>query len=131
MSSTNSALHGTAFTVSVDLKRGTTTGTSAADRAATIAALADPASRADDFARPGHLFPIVADPGGVAARPGHTEAAIRLAELAGCRPVAVICEIMAEDGSMARDGELANLAARHDLPMVSVDEVAADGGRVR
>ncbi len=125
MTPVNSALHHTAFTVSVDYRHGTTTGTSAGDRAATIAALADPAATDDDFARPGHVFPIVADPGGVQARAGHTEAALELARLAGRRPVAVICEIMAADGSMARGAELQALADRFDLPVVSVDEVAA------
>ena len=125
MTARNSALHGTAFTVSVDYRHGTTTGTSAADRAATIAALADPAAAAADFARPGHVFPIIGDPGGVRARPGHTEAALELMRLAGCRPVAVICEIMAADGSMAGAAELRRLAAEHRLPVVSVAEVAA------
>ena len=124
MAPDNSALHGTAFTVSVDYRHGTTTGISAADRAATIVALADPGAGARDFARPGHMFPIVADPGGVHARPGHTEAAIELMRLAGCRPVAVICEIMAADGSMAGDAELLELARTHGLPVVSVEQVA-------
>ena len=125
MTTQNSALHGTAFTVSVDYRHGTTTGTSAADRAATITALADPAAAAADFARPGHVFPIIGDPGGVRARPGHTEAALELMRLAGCRPAAVICEIMAADGSMAGAAELQLLAAEHRLPVVSVAEVAA------
>lgn len=124
MTAANSALHGTAFTVSVDYRCGTSTGTSAADRAATIAALADPAAAAEEFARPGHVFPIIGDPGGVRVRPGHTEAALELMRLAGCRPVAVICEIMAEDGSMAGATELRRLAADHRLPVVSVDAVA-------
>ena len=124
MTAENSALHGTAFTVSVDYRGGTSTGTSAADRAATIAALADPAAAAEEFARPGHVFPIIGDPGGVRARPGHTEAALELMRMAGCRPVAVICEVMAEDGSMAGAAELRRLAARHRLPVVSVDAVA-------
>ena len=125
MTAQNDALHGTAFTVSVDYRHGTATGTSAADRAATSAALADPAAAAADFARPGHVFPIIGDPGGVRARPGHTEAALELMRLAGCRPVAVICEIMADDGSMAGAAELRRLAAQHRLPVVSVAEVAA------
>ena len=124
MAPENSALHGTAFTVSVDYRHGTTTGTSAGDRSATIVALADPAATAQEFARPGHVFPIVGDPGGVRTRPGHTEAAIELMRLAGCRPVAVICEIMAADGSMAGDAELQELAQTHRLPVVSVEEVA-------
>ena len=128
MAPNNSALHGTAFTVSVDYRHGTTTGISAADRAATIVALAAPAAKAHDFARPGHMFPIVGDPGGVHARPGHTEAAIELMRLAGCRPVAVICEIMSADGSMAGDAELLELARTHRLPVVSVEQVAEVAG---
>ena len=124
MAAVNSALHSTAFTVSVDYRHGTTTGISAADRAATIVALADSDAGAGDFARPGHMFPIIADPGGVHARPGHTEAAIELMRMAGCRPVAVICEIMAADGSMAGDAELMELARTHGLPVVSVEQVA-------
>ena len=126
MAAVNSALHSTAFTVSVDYRHGTTTGISAADRAATIVALADPGAAAGDFARPGHMFPIVADPGGVHARPGHTEAAVELMRMAGCRPVAVICEIMAADGSMAGDAELMELARTHGLPVVSVEQVAEE-----
>ena len=126
MAARNSALHGTAFTVSVDYRHGTSTGTSAADRAATIAALADPDAAAEDFARPGHVFPIIGDPGGVRARPGHTEAALDLMRRAECRPVAVICEIMAADGSMAGAAELRRLAAEHRLPVVSVAEVAEE-----
>ena len=128
MAAANSALHGTAFTVSVDYRHGTTTGISAADRAATIVALADPDAGAGDFARPGHMFPIIADPGGVHARPGHTEAAVELMRMAGCRPVAVICEIMAADGSMAGDAELMELARAHGLPVVSVEQVAEAAG---
>ena len=129
MAAANSALHGTAFTVTVDYRHGTTTGISAADRAATAVALADPDADAGDFARPGHMFPIIADPGGVQARPGHTEAAIELMRLAGCRPVAVICEIMAADGSMAGDAELMELARTHGLPVVSVEQVAEAAGK--
>ena len=128
MAAANSALHGTAFTVSVDYRHGTTTGISAADRAATSVALADPDAGAGDFARPGHMFPIIADPGGVHARPGHTEAAVELMRMAGCRPVAVICEIMAADGSMAGDAELMELARTHGLPVVSVEQVAEVAG---
>ena len=128
MAPDNSALHGTAFTVSVDYRYGTTTGISAADRSATIVALADPGAQAREFARPGHVFPIVGDTGGVRARPGHTEAAIELMRLAGCRPVAVICEIMAADGSMAGEAELLALARTHRLPVVSVEQVAEVAG---
>lgn len=97
----------TAFTVSVDAARGVTTGISAADRARAIRLLADPLSVPADFVQPGHVFPLVARPGGVLRRAGHTEAAVDLATMAGLSPAAVICEIMNEDGTMARGGQLA------------------------
>jgi 3,4-dihydroxy-2-butanone 4-phosphate synthase len=106
----------TAFTVSVDAKAGTTTGISAADRALTIRRLADPAASADDFSRPGHVFPLQARAGGVLERPGQTEAALDLCALAGLAPVAAICEITNEDGSMARRPELRRLARRDLTP---------------
>ena len=102
---TNASLHdpfGTAFTQSVDVRRGTTTGISAYDRIATVKALIDGKSHLEDFITPGHLFPLIARPGGVLRRSGHTEAAVDLARLAGLKPAGVICEIMKEDGRMAR-----------------------------
>src|SRR5882762_10024561 len=105
----------TAFTVSVDVRAGTTTGVSSADRAATIRALADEASVAGDFARPGHIFPLRSRRGGVLVRAGHTEAAIDLCRLAGLKPVGVLCEVMNEDGSMARRPQLEEFARRHQL----------------
>jgi 3,4-dihydroxy 2-butanone 4-phosphate synthase / GTP cyclohydrolase II len=115
---------GTAFTVSVDL-RGSTTGISALERARTAKALADPESRPTDFTRPGHLFPLAARPGGVLERRGHTEAAVDLSRLAGSpEPAGLICEIMNEDGSMARMGELEAFAARHGLPLICVADIA-------
>jgi 3,4-dihydroxy 2-butanone 4-phosphate synthase/GTP cyclohydrolase II len=115
---------GTAFAVSVDL-RGSTTGISALERARTAQALADPESRPADFTRPGHLFPLAARPGGVLERPGHTEAAVDLSRLAGSpEPAGLICEIMNEDGSMARMSELEAFAARHGLPLISVADIA-------
>lgn len=119
----NTERHGTAFTASVDVEGDTTTGISAADRAATLRALADPARRADDFARPGHVFPLRARPGGVLKRAGHTEAAVDLARLAGCRPAGVICEIVDADGNMARLPELIEFAAEHGLPVVSIADL--------
>ena len=119
----------TAFTVSVDLKRGTTTGISAADRAATIRALADPTTRPDDLARPGHVFPLRASPGGVLRRAGHTEAAVDLCRLAGLRPAGVLAEIVNDDGTMARLPELERFAAQHGLIMVSVADLIAYRGR--
>ncbi len=117
------ALHGTAFTQSVDWVHGTTTGISAADRAATLRGLADAATRPEDLARPGHIFPIVARAGGVLERGGHTEAAMDLCRLAGLPPACAICEIMNDDGSMARGRELKEIARRLGLPIVSVANI--------
>ncbi len=119
----NTALHGTAFTESVDWIHGTTTGISAADRAATLQGLADGKSRAEDLARPGHVFPIIARPGGVLERKGHTEAAVDLCRQAGLPSAGVICEIMNPDGTMARGGDLEGIAARAGLRMISVDDI--------
>jgi 3,4-dihydroxy 2-butanone 4-phosphate synthase/GTP cyclohydrolase II len=105
----------TAFTVTVDAKHGVATGISAADRAYTMALLANPASSRADFDVPGHVFPLIAKDGGVLERPGHTEAAVDLARLAGLEPAGVICEIMNEDGTMARGPEIQAFAARHGL----------------
>ncbi|SEJ08595.1 GTP cyclohydrolase II /3,4-dihydroxy-2-butanone 4-phosphate synthase [Azotobacter beijerinckii] len=121
----NSESQQTAFTVSVDYRHGTSTGISAADRAATLNALADPSSRPDDFARPGHIFPLRARAGGVLERPGHTEAALDLAVLAGHRPAGVLCEIVNDDGSMARRPELFAFAREHGLPIVSIEQLIA------
>jgi 3,4-dihydroxy 2-butanone 4-phosphate synthase / GTP cyclohydrolase II len=121
----NSDPAGTAFHVSVDVRVGTTTGISASDRAATIRALADPYSCADDFSRPGHVFPLAAREGGVLERAGHTEAAADLVNLAGLDPVAVICEIADSDGEMARKPALVAFAKRHQIPMVTIAELAA------
>ncbi|SFF90388.1 GTP cyclohydrolase II /3,4-dihydroxy-2-butanone 4-phosphate synthase [Blastococcus tunisiensis] len=115
---------GTAFTVSVDLRTGISTGISAADRAATVRALADPSSTAEDFVRPGHIFPLRARPGGVLERAGHTEAAVDLSRLAGLRTAAVISEVVNDDGSMARRGDLRRFAVQHDLHLISVDDLA-------
>lgn len=116
---------GTAFTVSVDLRDGTTTGISAADRAATIRALVDRAAAPGDFARPGHVFPLRALPGGVLRRPGHTEAAVDLATLAGLSPAGVLCELVRPDGGMARGDDLARFAAEHGLAIITVAELIA------
>jgi 3,4-dihydroxy 2-butanone 4-phosphate synthase/GTP cyclohydrolase II len=115
----------TAYTVTVDFRHGTTTGISAADRAATIRALVDPAVRADDFNRPGHVFPLRALPGGVLRRPGHTEASVDLSMLAGLRPGGVLAEVVNDDGSMARRPELEAFARRHGLPIVSIADLIA------
>ncbi len=117
--------HQTAFTVSVDYKNGTTTGISAFDRAATIRALADPNAKADEFNRPGHLFPLRYHPGGVFARPGHTEAIIDLCNLMGKYPAGIVCEIMNEDGSMARMEDLEEFARVHELNILSIAQIVA------
>lgn len=113
----------TAFMESVDAREGTTTGISAYDRARTIEALMDEKTRPDDLLRPGHLFPLEAAEGGVLARPGHTEAAVDLARLAGLKPAGVICEVIRKDGQMARRKDLVAFAAEHRLPMVSIADL--------
>lgn len=113
----------TAFTVSVDARQGTTTGVSAAERAHTIRALADPESGAVDFVRPGHVFPLRYEPGGVLTRPGHTEATVDLALLAGCRPVGVLAELVNDDGTMMRDAQLRRFADAHGLLLVSIEDL--------
>jgi 3,4-dihydroxy 2-butanone 4-phosphate synthase len=121
----NTELHKTAFTVSVDYLPATTTGISAADRAATVQALMDPGARPADFARPGHIFPLRAHSEGVRRRPGHTEAAVDLARLAGRLPSGVICEVANDDGSMARLPELLVFAEIHSLPLVTIKDLVA------
>src|SRR5262245_57671656 len=123
MVSDNTAPLGTAFTVSVDARRGVTTGTSAYDRAITIRTLVDPVARPEDFTRPGHIFPLRAMPGGVLRRAGHTEAAVDLARLAGFAPAGVICEVMDEDGGMARVPQLIALARQHGLKLITIKDL--------
>ncbi|HEX7879655.1 MAG TPA: bifunctional 3,4-dihydroxy-2-butanone-4-phosphate synthase/GTP cyclohydrolase II [Candidatus Eisenbacteria bacterium] len=125
MVETNTAPHGTAFTVSVDYLIGTTTGISAHDRAATIKALADPGSRPQDFGRPGHIFPLKAAEGGVLRRAGHTEAVIDLLTLADLQPVGLLCEILDDDGSMARAPRLHRFAAEHQLKIITIKDLIA------
>jgi 3,4-dihydroxy 2-butanone 4-phosphate synthase len=121
----NTESHKTAFTVSVDYLKGTTTGISAADRAATVRALVDDRTKPDEFARPGHIFPLRANPRGVLGRPGHTEAAVDLARLAGRIPAGVICEVANDDGTMSRLSELTLFAERHNLPLVTIEDLVA------
>ena len=123
MVATNSESHRTAFTVSVDLRAGTTTGVSSGDRAATIRALADTGSKPLDFARPGHIFPLRSRRGGVLVRTGHTEAAVDLCRLAGLQPAGVICEVMNDDGTMARRPQLEAFAARHGLKIGTIADL--------
>ena len=126
MVSNNTDPMDTAFTVSVDLKgSGVTSGISASDRSKTIKAIVDNNTKPDDLARPGHIFPLIAKDGGVLRRTGHTEAAIDFARLAGCSPAGVICEIMSEDGSMARVPELIKVAKKLDLKIVSIEDLVA------
>ena len=125
MSSDNTALGGTAFTVSIDVKgHDVTTGISAHDRARTIRAAVDADSCPEDFARPGHVFPLRARAGGVLERRGQTEAAVDLASLSGLYPAGVICEIVNDDGTMARVGDLVPFCHRHGLVLITVAELA-------
>jgi 3,4-dihydroxy 2-butanone 4-phosphate synthase / GTP cyclohydrolase II len=123
MVSENTTAYRTAFTVSVDAKRGTTTGISAADRTTTVHALIDPACRPDDLARPGHIFPLRYREGGVLKRAGHTEAAVDLARLAGLSPAGVLAEVVNDDGTMARLPELERFAAEHGLMLISIADL--------
>jgi 3,4-dihydroxy 2-butanone 4-phosphate synthase/GTP cyclohydrolase II len=126
MVSSNTSFHGTPFTVSVDLLgNGCTTGISASDRAKTIRALVDPATKPEDLGRPGHIFPLKAKTKGVIRRPGHTEATVDLARLAGLNPGGVLVEIMNEDGSMARLPELSGIAKKFHLKMVTIKSLVA------
>ncbi|MDP2914485.1 MAG: bifunctional 3,4-dihydroxy-2-butanone-4-phosphate synthase/GTP cyclohydrolase II [Candidatus Aminicenantes bacterium] len=119
----NTARFQTAFTVSIDAKEGITTGISAHDRARTVLAAVDPKTKPSDLARPGHVFPLQAKEGGVLARAGQTEAAVDLAGLAGLTPAGVICEIMNEDGTMARLPELERISAEHGLPILTIADL--------
>ncbi len=119
----NTSFLGTAFTVSIDARKGITTGISAADRATTILAAVDSKTRPQDIARPGHIFPLRAKNGGVLVRPGQTEASVDMARIAGLYPAGVICEIMNEDGTMARLPELNEFAKVHNLKMVTVADL--------
>lgn len=119
----NRSPYGTNFTVSIEAASGVTTGISAADRARTIRVAVDPASTPRDLVRPGHIFPLRARPGGVIERPGQTEASVDMARLCGLTPAGVICEILNDDGTMARMPDLRIFAARHDLRIVSVRQL--------
>jgi 3,4-dihydroxy 2-butanone 4-phosphate synthase/GTP cyclohydrolase II len=116
----NTSVHTTAFTVSVDARKGTTTGISAFDRAATIKTIIDPGTLLTDLLRPGHVFPLIAKDGGVLTRDGHTEATVDLARLAGCNPSGILCEILDADGTMARLPRLQEIARQHNLKIVTV-----------
>jgi len=119
----NTSFHGTAFTISIDARKGVTTGISASDRATTILTTVDSQTRPQDLARPGHIFPLRAKKGGVLVRPGQTEASVDIARVAGLYPAGVICEIMNEDGTMARLPELKDFAGAHRLKMIRVADL--------
>lgn len=119
----NTALHKTAFSISVDAIEGTTTGISAFDRATTIQKIVDPKTSPDELARPGHIFPLVANPDGVVGRPGHTEAVVDLARLSGMNPAGVLCEVLNEDGTMARFPQITDMAEEFKLKMITVGDL--------
>ena len=121
----NDSLHGTAFTVSIDARHGVSTGISAADRLATVRAAIAPNAKPADLARPGHIFPLRAVPGGVLVRRGHTEGSVDLAKLAGLMPAAVIVELMDRDGEMLRSKAAKNFARRHGFPVLTIAEIVA------
>ena len=121
----NTSLHSTAMTVAVDAAYGITTGISSADRAHTIRLLSEPEATSENFVQPGHVFPLRYQEGGVLVRAGHTEGSIDLIRSAGKRPAAVVCEIMNDDGTMARRPELEAMAAEHDIPIVSIADIIA------
>ena len=125
MNRSNTSRHETAFTTSIEARHGVTTGISAADRACTIAAAINPNGTADDIVTPGHVFPLLAREGGTLIRAGHTEAAVDIARLAGLNPAGVICEIMNDDGSMARLPELVSFAQHHNLKLGSIADLIA------
>src|SRR5690554_6969981 len=119
----NSSGFGTKFTLSIEAREGETTGISAADRARTVQAAVARNAKASDLVQPGHIFPLMSDPGGVLSRAGHTEASCDLAALAGCEPAGVICEIMNDDGSMARREDLERFAEEHDLKIGTIADL--------
>ncbi|MCH8279188.1 MAG: bifunctional 3,4-dihydroxy-2-butanone-4-phosphate synthase/GTP cyclohydrolase II [Chloroflexi bacterium] len=125
ISENSSSNHQTAFTVSVDYNKGTTTGISAQDRTASILAMIDPKSKPEEFSRPGHLFPLRYHPGGVLARAGHTEAIVDLCKMIGMFPAGIVCEIMNEDGTMSRMPQLESFAERHNLRVLSIAQIIA------
>ena len=123
MCADNTALHGTHFTVTVDARDGITTGISAYDRSQTIRLMVEKGTRPEDLARPGHIFPLIARTGGVLRRAGHTEATVDMARIAGLEPAAVLCEILNDDGTMARVPQLEKFSKQHNLPIVSIADL--------
>lgn len=125
MVAVNTCKNGTAFTVTIEAAQGVTTGVSAADRVTTVKTATAPDARPSDLARPGHVFPLIAKPGGVLERRGHTEATIDLARLAGFAPAGVLCELTNPDGTMAKGEQITSFAAAHGFPLVTVAALAA------
>src|SRR4051794_31142967 len=125
MTDRNEASHGTAFTVTIEAREGITTGISAHDRSRTVQVAVDPSRGARDLVQPGHILPLKAAPGGVLQRTGHTEAAVDLARLAGLNPAGVVCEVMNDDGTMARVADLIPFTQRHGLKLVSIADLIA------
>lgn len=123
MVSDNTSSMGTAFTVSIEAKEGVTTGVSARDRITTIQTAIAPEAAPTDLAKPGHIFPLKAHPEGLSARPGHTEASVELAKLAGFQPAAVLCEVTKPDGTMARTSDIIEFGVKHDLPVVTIEDL--------
>jgi len=121
----NESRHGTAFTVSIEARQGVSTGVSAADRVTTIRAAIANDAKPEDIVRPGHVFPLRAQPGGVLARRGHTEGTVDLAVLAGLSPAGVLCELMNEDGTMTRGEDVERFATKHGMPMLTIEELVA------
>ncbi|WP_428565754.1 MAG: 3,4-dihydroxy-2-butanone-4-phosphate synthase [Solidesulfovibrio sp. DCME] len=121
----NTCKNGTAFTVTIEAAEGVTTGVSASDRVKTVKTATAPQARPCDLARPGHVFPLIAKPGGVLARRGHTEATVDFARLAGFAPYGVLCELTNPDGTMAKGGQIEAFAAQHGFPLVTVEALAA------
>lgn len=119
----NSSKNQTAFTVSIEAKEGVSTGVSAADRVTTVRTAIADGARAADLARPGHIFPLKAQPGGVLSRRGHTEGTVDLMKLAGLKPAGVLCELTNEDGSMARLPEIVAFGKRHDMPVLTIEDI--------
>jgi len=124
----NQSRNRTAFTISIEAKEGVTTGVSAHDRVVTIRTALQPNAKPEDLARPGHVFPLRAHPGGLACRRGHTEGSVELARMAGFRPAAVLCELMNPDGTMMRGRTLAWFAERNDFPMLSIQDLVEAQG---
>lgn len=125
MVGTNQSRHGTAFTVTIEARHGVTTGVSAADRVTTIKAAIAANAKPDDLSRPGHVFPLAANPQGVLGRRGHTEGSVELASMAGLGAAGVLCELMNPDGTMSRGDDITRFAQQHDLPIITIEDIVS------